>query len=187
MCTDCDRWTRRDWLKATLAGAASLSIARLAVADDLAADAERTLELYNTHTREAASVVYRRGPDYDAVALATLRNLLRDHRNGQAHDIDPGVYDQLHDLARAAGRDARYEIISAYRSPESNAKLASASDGVSKKSLHMEGRAIDVRLKNYSTEALRDLALAAKKGGVGYYQRSDFVHVDTGRFRTWVG
>ena len=121
-------------------------------------------------------------------ALAALKKLLRDHRNGEVHDMDPRLYDQLHALALAAQREPHYEIISGYRSAESNDKMsARPGSGVAKKSLHMQGRALDVRLKNCSCAVLRDLALAAKKGGVGYYQRSDFVHLDTGAFRTWIG
>ena len=151
------------------------------------APVERSLELYNTHTLETDSVVFQRGEDYVASAIAELRNVMRDHRNGEVHDIDVGLYDQLHALAVAAAREPRFEIISGYRSPESNAKLAAAGNGVSEKSLHMSGRAVDMRLRNYSCADLRDLALAAKRGGVGYYERSNFVHIDTGRFRTWVG
>jgi len=149
--------------------------------------AERHIELFNTHTSETASVVYRRGAGYDTAALAQLRRVMRDHRNGEDHDIDVGVYDQLFDLAVAARRDARFDIISGYRSPQSNAKMHAASRGVAKHSLHMEGRAIDVRLHGCGCDKLRDLALAAARGGVGYYRSSNFVHVDTGRFRTWAG
>ena len=121
-------------------------------------------------------------------ALARLNQVLRDHRNGEVHEIDPRLFDQLHDLALAAHCDPHYEIISGYRSPESNDKMsARPGSGVAKKSLHMQGRALDVRLKGCPCSDLRDLALAAKQGGVGYYQRSDFVHLDTGTFRTWVG
>jgi uncharacterized protein YcbK (DUF882 family) len=149
---------------------------------------ERALRLFNTHTHETASVVFKRGNDYDPVALESLKKLLRDRRNGESHDMDPRLYDQLHELALAAKLEPHYEIISGYRSPESNDKMSSRpGSGVAKKSLHMQGRAIDVRLKGCSCADLRDLALAAKKGGVGYYQRSDFVHIDTGKFRTWVG
>ena len=89
----------------------------------------------------------------------------------------------------AAQADPHYEIISGYRSPASNAKLRSrsAQSGVAEKSLHMQGKAMDVRLKGVSTATLRDLALAAGRGGVGYYERSNFVHIDTGRVRKWVG
>lgn len=149
---------------------------------------ERHLELFNTHTRETLKTVFKRGDDYDASALEALKKLLRDRRNGEMHDMDPRLYDQLFDLARAAGVEPSYEIISGYRSPESNGKMAARpGSGVSKKSLHMQGRAIDVRLRNCTCAKLRDLALAARQGGVGYYEKSDFVHIDTGNFRTWVG
>jgi uncharacterized protein YcbK (DUF882 family) len=149
---------------------------------------ERYLELTSIHTRKTVGAVYRRGGQYDDSALESFRDLLRDRRNGDVHDIDPRLYDQLFELARAAGVPAKFEVISAYRSQESNDKMsARPGSGVARKSLHMQGRAIDVRLKDFPTAKLRDLALAAKQGGVGYYERSDFVHLDTGRFRTWNG
>jgi uncharacterized protein YcbK (DUF882 family) len=150
--------------------------------------AERSIELFNTHTRETVRVVYKRGETYVPDALAKLDHVLVDHRSGEVHAMDPQLFDQLVDLAAAAGVEPCYEIISGYRSPESNSKMAAKpGSGVSKKSLHMQGRAMDVRLKGVSVEKLRDLALAAKRGGVGYYQRSQFVHIDTGSFRTWIG
>lgn len=149
---------------------------------------ERYLQLYNTHTRETVKAVFKRGAHYEPVGLATFNRVSRDHRSGEMHDMDPALFDQLFDLARAAQVEPDYEIISGYRSPESNAKMAARpGSGVSKKSLHMQGRAMDVRLKNCASAKLRDLALAAKQGGVGYYEKSDFVHLDTGSFRTWVG
>jgi uncharacterized protein YcbK (DUF882 family) len=186
---------RRHCLQHLLAGGASLALSRLAGAQDAAVVAaeeapleQRNLELFNTHTRESAQVIFKRGADYDPVALEALKKLLRDHRNGEMHDMDPRLYDQLFELARAAKLPPHYEIISGYRSRESNDKMSSRpGSGVAKKSLHMQGRAMDVRLKNCDCAKLRDLALAAKQGGVGYYQRSNFVHIDTGTFRTWVG
>lgn len=149
---------------------------------------ERYLELYNTHTRETVRAVFRRGADYDPAGLEAFKKVARDHRSGETHDMDPRLFDQLFDLARAARVEPNYEIISGYRSPESNAKMAARpGSGVSKKSLHMQGRAMDVRLRNCTCAKLRDLALAAKQGGVGFYEKSDFVHLDTGSFRTWVG
>jgi uncharacterized protein YcbK (DUF882 family) len=153
-----------------------------------AAAADRTIELYNTHTRETVRVVYKRGEQYVPEALAQLDHVLVDHRSGEVHEMDPRLFDQLVDLAAAAGVEPSFEIISGYRSPESNSKMsAKPGSGVSKHSLHMQGRAMDVRLKGVTVEKLRDLALAAKRGGVGYYQRSRFVHIDTGSFRTWTG
>jgi uncharacterized protein YcbK (DUF882 family) len=186
-------WTRRQLVQTMVTGGLGVSLARMAGAEEISAaepakPAERSLELFNTHTGEIASVVYKRGADYDLAALATLKQVLRDHRNGESHDMDPRLYDQLHALALAAHCDSRYEIISGYRSPESNDAMSSRpGSGVAKKSLHMQGRALDVRLKGCPCSDLRDLALAAKQGGVGYYQRSDFVHIDTGAFRTWIG
>jgi uncharacterized protein YcbK (DUF882 family) len=186
-------WTRRRWLQDIITGTAGLSLARFASAEDIAkAEAakpvERAIELFNTHTSESLNIVYKRGDEFDAGALVRLNQLLRDHRNGEVHEMDPRLFDQLHDLAHSAHCDAHFEIISGFRSQESNDKMsARPGSGVAKKSLHMQGRALDVRLKGCSCSELRDLALAAKQGGVGYYQRSDFVHIDTGAFRTWTG
>jgi uncharacterized protein YcbK (DUF882 family) len=190
-------WSRRQFVQTAFATGAGLAIARFATATATTAQGEavsetpvleRHLELHNTHTSETVSVVYRRGEDYLPNAIESLRQLMRDHRSGEAHDIDLTLYDQLHDLARAARCEPRFEIISGYRSPASNASMAARpGSGVAKHSLHMEGRAIDVRLHECSCADLRDVALAAAKGGVGFYRRSDFVHIDTGRFRTWNG
>jgi len=189
-------FTRRRWIQAVLAGSAAATLSRLAGATDKFAGhtvaglgfADRSIELFNTHTSESVNVVYRRGNEYDPTALATLRNLLRDHRNGEHHEMDARLYDQLHALSLAAHCDPRFEIISGYRSPESNASMAARpGSGVAKKSMHLQGRALDIRLRHCPCTSLRDLALAAQRGGVGYYQRSDFVHIDTGSFRTWVG
>jgi uncharacterized protein YcbK (DUF882 family) len=192
-----DSWTRRSFLKTAFAAGSGIAVGHVIAAPGAAVSetparrldlVERSLELHNTHTGETVSVVYRRGDEYATRAVESLRHVMRDYRSGDAHDIDLALYDQLHDLARAAHCDARFEIISGYRSPESNAAMAARpGSGVAKHSLHMEGRAIDVRLHGCSCADLRDLALAAKQGGVGYYRRSDFVHVDTGRFRTWNG
>jgi uncharacterized protein YcbK (DUF882 family) len=185
--------TRRQLLRAAATAGSGLAVAGLVFARETAVEEtpdqpERHLELHNTHTLETVSVLYRRGDEYQDKAIASLRQVMRDHRNNTAHDIDLALYDQLHALALAAGCEPRFEIISGYRSPESNASMAARpGSGVAKHSLHMEGRAIDVRLHGCSCADLRDLALAARKGGVGYYQRSDFVHLDTGRFRTWNG
>jgi uncharacterized protein YcbK (DUF882 family) len=188
-------WTRRRLLESAVATGAAVMVLPLASANanEVAATetpqpVERALELHNTHTGETVNVVYRRGEEYLPPAIESLRHVLRDHRNDTEHDIDPALYDQLHELALAAKCQPRYEIISGYRSPESNAAMAARpGSGVAKHSLHMEGRAIDVRLHGCTCADLRDLALAARRGGVGYYRRSDFVHLDTGRFRTWNG
>ena len=152
-----------------------------------AAGADRRLVLLNTHTGELLDTLYYRDGGYDAAELGRLDWLLRDHRSSEVLAIAQGLFDLLHELAAAAGREPRYEIISAYRSPATNAMLAATTDGVSSKSLHMQGRAIDVRLSGYPTAELRDLALAKRAGGVGYYPSSDFVHLDLGAVRSWSG
>jgi uncharacterized protein YcbK (DUF882 family) len=186
---------RRAFLRLLLAAGAHACVTRAGFAQEVAAPLavaepppERSLLLFNTHTRESLDLVFRRGKEFVPETLKSFSNLLRDHRNGESHDMDPALFDQLADLAQAAGVAPHYEIISGYRSPASNSKMAAREgSGVSKNSLHTQGRAIDVRLRGCTCARLRDLALAAKRGGVGYYERSDFVHIDTGRFRTWVG
>lgn len=149
--------------------------------------APRTLSLVSTHTGERLSVRYFSAGRYVPDALERLYRLLRDHRTGDVSPIDPRLFDQLHALASCAGCAPRYEIISGYRSPATNARLRAASSGVARRSLHMEGRAIDVRLPGVDCARLRDLALDMGAGGVGYYAKSDFVHLDTGRVRSWSG
>ena len=147
----------------------------------------RWVELFNTHTSETLRVAYRSATGFVPAALERLQWVLRDHRANESAPMDPLLFDQLAALAAAAGVEPRYQIISGYRSPHTNAVLAAAGHGVARQSLHMLGKAIDVRLHGVPCDALRDLALAAAQGGVGYYQSSDFVHIDTGRVRTWAG
>ncbi|MEP7311128.1 MAG: DUF882 domain-containing protein [Pseudomonadota bacterium] len=177
-------------LLAGLLGAACVPLfarATLAAAAATTAPAIRWLELTSTHTGESIKATYRDANGLVADAIASLQHVLRDHRTGEAHAMDAGLYDQLADLAAAADAEPRYEIISGYRSPATNAALRDKSTGVSSKSLHMEGRAMDVRLRGVSIERLNELALALARGGVGYYPGSRFVHIDTGRVRRWQG
>ncbi len=180
MCVD-----RRQAVRFLLLGVAAWSVLP---ADALAEiTAERWLDLSSAHTGERLHSVYFDGRDYVPVELGMIDWLLRDHRTSEVLPIDKGLLDLLYELATTAGREPSYEIISAYRSPSTNAMLATTSDGVSSQSLHMEGRAIDVRLVGLPTAELRDLALARQAGGVGYYAKSDFVHLDVGRVRSWTG
>jgi uncharacterized protein YcbK (DUF882 family) len=155
--------------------------ARAAIADPAG---ERALAFHHTHTGERLRVVYFAGADYVADSLRELERLLRDFRTGTTHPIDRNLYDTLHALAGLCG-GGTFEIISAYRSPQTNALLRRSSTGVAEHSLHMEGRAIDIRLRGVDTVRLRAAAVALGRGGVGYYPDADFIHVDTGRFRTW--
>jgi uncharacterized protein YcbK (DUF882 family) len=144
--------------------------------------------MLSTHTGERADVVYHDGLGLVPEALAEASRFLRDHRTGDVHPIDPGVLDIAWSLAEAAERPlAEFEIVSGFRSPRSNALLRSASEhsGVASRSLHLEGRAIDLRLPGLETARLGRLAMDLQRGGVGFYAASDFVHLDTGRVRTW--
>ena len=152
-----------------------------------AAAGRRSLELKNLNTGEVLKVTFDREAGPDAATLAKLQHLLRDYRVNEEHTIDPALYGLLSDLAEATGHEARYELISGYRSPRTNAKLHSEGHEVAEHSQHMEGRAMDVRLIGCELTVLRDAALKAARGGVGFYPSSNFVHVDTGRVRAWNG
>jgi uncharacterized protein YcbK (DUF882 family) len=152
-----------------------------------AAESERRLTLKNLHTPDVLDIVYRSGGQYLPQALAQVEVQLRDYRTGERHPIDPQLLDTLYEVAQRAGVDPVFSVISGYRSPQTNAMLHERSSGVASHSLHMEGRAIDVRLAHVDCAYLAAKALEMKRGGVGYYRQSDFVHLDTGRFRTWRG
>jgi uncharacterized protein YcbK (DUF882 family) len=168
-----------------LCGAAALGFFLLAPRRSSAAVTPvRSLAFSNLHTGEALRVVYREGDAYVPGALASLDHLLRDHRTGEVHPIEPALFDLLADLREATG-GGTFEVISGYRSGATNQILRGQGGGVAEKSLHLVGRAIDVRLRGVETAQLRRAALALRRGGVGFYPALDFVHVDTGRVRFW--
>lgn len=179
-------WSRRRLL-GTAGMLAGMSAAGIRAAAALAGDGSRRIALTNLHTPETLDIVYRRGTDYVPEAVAAIEVMLRDYRTGARHPIDPALMDYLYDVAHLAGVEPVFAVISGYRSPQTNAMLHERTSGVSTRSLHMEGRAIDVRLHGVDSAALAAKALSLQRGGVGYYNRSDFVHLDTGRFRTWRG
>lgn len=149
-------------------------------------DRERSLSLFNTHTGESLqSVVYWSGGDYLPEALADINFLLRDHRTDQIKPMDPKLFDLLHILSNKLDNHKPFQIISGYRSPESNRKLRQTSSGVAKKSFHLAGQAVDIRLPGRNLAQLKRAALNLRAGGVGYYPQSNFVHVDTGPLRSW--
>ena len=167
--------------------AAAVAAVGLPFAGKARAQTARTLAFYHTHTGERLRVTYVHNGAPIPEALAEISHFLRDFRTGDSHPIDPALLDVLYALRARAGDRGTFEIISAYRSPQTNEMLRgrSADSGVAKRSLHMEGKAIDVRLTGVRTSHLRQEALALHRGGVGYYPDSDFVHVDTGRVRQW--
>jgi uncharacterized protein YcbK (DUF882 family) len=145
----------------------------------------RILAFQNLHTGESLKTVYYAEGRYLPEAMQHIEWLLRDFRTEQAHTIDPRLLDLLSDLHGHLETREPFHVISGYRSPQTNAMLASLGDGVAQNSLHMQGMAIDIRVPGRSLRHVRAAALRLRRGGVGYYPRSDFVHVDTGRVRTW--
>ena len=146
---------------------------------------ERSLSLYHTHTQKTLEVTYAVGGEYVDSALEEINDFLSDFRSGDVIVIDPKLLDLIYDVRASLGSNGTFEVISAYRSPATNEMLRDAGRGVAKKSQHLLGKAIDVRLRNVASSDLRDAALKIKRGGVGYYAKSDFVHMDTGRVRRW--
>jgi uncharacterized protein YcbK (DUF882 family) len=146
---------------------------------------ERALRFYNTHTGEKLAATYWSHGEYLGDGLEEINWILRDFRNGEIAEIDPGLLDLLHVLHRRLPAKGPFHVISGYRSPATNAQLRSQSSGVAKKSLHMKGMAIDIRLPGVELKDLRRAAMQLRGGGVGYYAKSDFVHVDVGRVRYW--
>jgi len=146
---------------------------------------ERRLSFYNTHTRERVTVIYKKGDGYVPGAMEKIGYILRDHRSNEIHAIDPRLMDFLYDLLTKVNNHGEVHIISGYRSPKTNAKLRQKSKGVAGGSLHMQGKALDFRLPGTDTAVLRDTARKMKRGGVGYYKKSDFIQIDTGRVRNW--
>lgn len=150
----------------------------------------RGLAMSHTHTGEQIDLIYALGGQYLPSALGSLNHFLRDHYSGEIGRIDPELFDVLHrvkqTLGLPEGGDHRYQVISGYRCPKTNSRLKKTrGGGVATRSLHLQGQAIDVRLPGVPLAELRDAALSLKAGGVGYYPGEQFVHIDTGRVRTW--
>lgn len=174
--------SRRHFVTSLVVTLPLLGASRPAVARSMGT---RALRFEHTHTGEKLAVAYFDQGTYVTDALASVNHFLRDFRTGDVREIDTGLLDLLHRLTARTETARPFEVISGYRSPVTNAALRRGSEGVAAGSLHMVGRAIDVRLRDVPLDKLRTAALAARSGGVGYYPASDFVHVDTGRIRFW--
>lgn len=146
---------------------------------------ERVLALHHLHTGERRRVTYWADGVYVPDGLKEINHLLRDHRTGDQHRMDPGLFDLLHQIQAHIGCRGEFHIISGYRSPKTNRMLRKNSGGVAKRSLHMDGKALDIRLSGCDIKQLHRAAKSLKAGGVGLYTQSNFVHVDTGRVRYW--
>ena len=150
------------------------------------ASQEHRLRLYNTHTGERLDIVFRRDDRYIPDALAKLDYFLRDHNTGDVRHFDPRLYDIIADLTASVGHPGgEIDIVCGYRTPSTNESLRAHTTGVAKNSLHIQAEAIDLRMPGIDTLKLRRAALALRRGGVGYYPHSDFIHVDVGRVRQW--
>ncbi len=182
--SDDPRSQRRQFLRTTsLVGLACLPVWAVPAR---AAQAPRALTMRHLHTQERIDLVYANGSQHDPLALTQFNSFLRDHYTGDVGSIDPTLLDLLHEVRLVLGNPHPFEIISGYRSPATNQRLRQkGAGGVARKSLHMEGRAIDVRLPGTALDALRDVALSQQAGGVGFYPNDGFVHLDTGRVRNW--
>ena len=176
------RPTRRTLLTGLIGGALGGSFLRPAEAT-----APRALAFRHLHTGGKLDLVYAHDGEYLPDALNAIDGFLKDFRTGEVHPIDPTLLDTLFQLARTFDQPGEFQVISGYRSPRTNELLRQRSTGVAKKSYHMQGRAVDVRLMGAPTSALHKAALSLGQGGVGYYPRSDFIHLDTGPFRSWGG
>ena len=177
---------RRDFFRWGGGAAGGLLLSGLSLSGiDLSLSGERSLSFYQTHTGETLDTCYWKDGDYSPQALQQINHILRDHRTGDVKDIDKQLLDLLFVLKKKMKTDSEFHIISGYRSPLTNQKLRSKSTGIAKNSLHMVGKAIDIRLPGIPLTKLRDAALDLQAGGVGYYPASKFIHVDTGRIRRW--
>lgn len=176
--------SRRQFLTRSAVLGAGLYLPGRAFAS-LAAEPERSLSLYNTHTGESLKRVFWAEGVFIPESLAEINKLLRDHRTNDIAAIDPQLLMLLGNITSLVGPGNTLHVISGYRSPQTNQALAAQSNGVAKHSLHMDGKAIDIRLPGRDLADLRNSAMSLKGGGVGYYPKSQFVHVDTGRVRSW--
>jgi uncharacterized protein YcbK (DUF882 family) len=152
-----------------------------------ASHAPRWLKLHNIHTQEKLEAVYFEKGEYVPDAVQALDKVLRDYRTGDVYSMHPELFDTLSDLAQKTGSKSHFQVISGYRSPRTNAMLHERSGQVAKRSLHMDGKAMDVYLEDVALDRLRAAALDLGRGGVGYYPVSNFVHLDVGPVRRWVG
>lgn len=182
-------WTlgRRDVLKLGIAGFVASAVPVVLTSSE--AHASRNLSwrasFRNAHTGESFNGVYRVGNKYLPDAFERISYVMRDFRTGEVFPMDPRVIDIMSFVHKKSGQSTPVEILSGYRSPKTNSRLRRASNGVAKNSFHMYGQALDIRIPGYKTSSVRRIARNLKAGGVGYYPRSNFVHIDTGNVRSW--
>jgi len=162
-----------------------LGIVQSAVRPVYGAPSHKALSLENIHTGERLNLTYFEQGRYFQDALLAADRFFRDYRTGDVHPMDPMLLDLLHELTGSLAVNKPIKVISGYRSPRTNAALRRRSRGVAKHSMHMQGKAIDIRISGVDVRHIRSAAIALGRGGVGYYPASNFVHLDTGDFRVW--
>ena len=177
--------TRRHFLRGMLGAAAVAAIPGKIYAGIKPIAIEKQLSFHNLHTEEKIALSYFEQGEYITEALRDFSYVLRDFRTGDVLAMDPKLMDFLYDLKETLGTNQPFQVISAYRSPRTNAALRKNSKGVATKSLHMQGKAIDIRVKGISSKNIRSAAISLARGGVGHYPESNFVHIDTGLVRAW--
>jgi uncharacterized protein YcbK (DUF882 family) len=146
---------------------------------------ERVISLYNPHSKESLETVYWAEGEYLPESLARINHIMRDHWTGEIKPVDTSLLDLMHAIHMKLKSRRPFHVLSGYRSPATNARLRRQMRGVAKGSLHMQAKAADIRLPGYRTSAVRRAAVSLKGGGVGYYPRSEFVHIDVGDIRYW--
>ncbi len=181
--------SRRSFLKASVGACALFTLPLVAshAHAKIMQPTEKKIAFLNLHTSERIKTTYWAEGEYIPESLQAIRNVLRDHRSGDLHTMDTNLFDMLHLLQRQLGSDQEFNVISAFRSEKTNAMLAARSGGVARSSFHTQGKAIDIRLPGSALADVHTAALSLNIGGVGYYPRSDFIHVDTGHTRSWGG
>ncbi|OUR73673.1 hypothetical protein A9Q78_03090 [Methylophaga sp. 41_12_T18] len=175
--------SRRKFLQLGFAAAASMAMPTAFA--NVISSPERKLSLVNLHTGEKVNATYWAEGQYQHDELHAINSVLRDHRTGDVMAMDNNLIELLNLLHHKIDSKQPFHVISGYRSPKTNAALRKNSSGVAKKSLHMQGRAIDIRLPECQLADLQQAAMSLRIGGVGYYSKSNFLHIDTGRVRSW--
>jgi uncharacterized protein YcbK (DUF882 family) len=180
------RLTKRTFVKlGTMAAVAGLLPRAVFGSTKNLSGEEKSLALYNTHTGEKLKAIYWAEGNYVDGSLREINHILRDPRSNEVHEIDTRLLDILFAVRQEIEANQPFHIISGYRSTNTNAFLRAHSSGVAENSLHLVGKAIDIRVPGRALSNLRKAAMALKGGGVGYYPKSDFIHVDIGRVRYW--
>ncbi len=176
---------RRDFLKFTMGGATLATFLPTQAFAALTQKNNKVLSFKNLHTGERLETCFFSDNQFIVSELNKINHICRDFRRNEVHEIDKELLTQVNAIQTLLRSDAEVQIISGYRSPATNEQLRSSSGGVAKKSFHMLGKALDFRLKGVPLDEVRDVAISLKAGGVGYYPKSNFIHIDTGRARSW--